>query len=175
MCSTLTKGTFSNRLLLSNQVKGCSPSVAYSLPLPLGPALLNLSIIYCACVWAPHQRNHLDRLEKMQRKITRTLFFKQFPNADATLFQQAYWFRYSQDWGCSQNSKADSGFQDFEWFGPLLLLVLTFSIADWWILGFCTKLQGLLLSSIQCLFHSHVFGMKYHLICMLSIICLVLK
>ena len=39
-------------------------------------------IIYCACVWAPHQRNHLDRLEKVQRKITRTLFFKQFPNAD---------------------------------------------------------------------------------------------
>ena len=44
MCSTLTKGTFSSRLLLSNQVKGCSPSVAHSLPLPLGPALLNLSI-----------------------------------------------------------------------------------------------------------------------------------
>ena len=47
VCSTLTKGTFSSRLLLSNQVKGCSPSVAHSLPLPLGPALLNLSII-CA-------------------------------------------------------------------------------------------------------------------------------
>ena len=44
VCSTLTKGTFSSRLLLSNQVKGCSPSVAHSLPLPLGPALLNLSI-----------------------------------------------------------------------------------------------------------------------------------
>ena len=46
VCSTLTKGTFSSRLLLSNQVKGCSPSVAYSLPLPLGPALLNLSIVW---------------------------------------------------------------------------------------------------------------------------------
>ena len=32
----------SNRLLLSNQDKGCTPSVAHSLPLPLGPALLNL-------------------------------------------------------------------------------------------------------------------------------------
>ena len=31
-----------NRLLLSNQDKGCTPSVAHSLPLPLGPALLNL-------------------------------------------------------------------------------------------------------------------------------------
>ena len=37
--------TFSNRLLLiSNQDKGCTPSVAHSLPLPLGPALLNLWI-----------------------------------------------------------------------------------------------------------------------------------
>ena len=43
VCSTLTKGTFSSRLLLSNQDKGCTPSVAHSLPLPLGPALLNLS------------------------------------------------------------------------------------------------------------------------------------
>ena len=32
----------SNRLLLSNQYKGCTPSVDHSLPLPLGPALLNL-------------------------------------------------------------------------------------------------------------------------------------
>ena len=35
--------TSSNRLLLSNQDKGYTPSVAHSLPLPLGPALLNLS------------------------------------------------------------------------------------------------------------------------------------
>ena len=35
--------TSSNRLLLGNQDKGCTPSVAHSLPLPLGPALLNLS------------------------------------------------------------------------------------------------------------------------------------
>ena len=34
--------TSSNRLLLSNQDKGCTPSVAHSLALPLGPALLNL-------------------------------------------------------------------------------------------------------------------------------------
>ena len=78
-------------------------------------------IIYnCTCVWAPHQRNHLDRLKKVQWKITRTLFFKQFPNADVRppYSNRAYWFRYCQGWGCSQNSKADSGFQDFEWFGP---------------------------------------------------------
>ena len=34
--------TSSNRLLLSNQNKGCTPCVAHSLTLPLGPALLNL-------------------------------------------------------------------------------------------------------------------------------------
>ena len=34
--------TSSNRLLLSNRDKGCTPSVAHSLALPLGPALLNL-------------------------------------------------------------------------------------------------------------------------------------
>ena len=34
--------TSSNRLLLSSQDKGCTPSVAHSLPLPLGPTLLNL-------------------------------------------------------------------------------------------------------------------------------------
>ena len=33
VCGTFTKGTFSSRLLLSNQDKGCTPSVAHSLPL----------------------------------------------------------------------------------------------------------------------------------------------
>ena len=42
LSGTLTTGTFSSRLLLSNQDKGCTPSVAHSLPLPLGSALLNL-------------------------------------------------------------------------------------------------------------------------------------
>ena len=37
VCGTLTKGTFSSRLLLSNQDKGCTPSIAHSLPLPLPP------------------------------------------------------------------------------------------------------------------------------------------
>ena len=36
VCGTLTKDTFSRRLLLSNQDKGCTPSVAHSLPLPPG-------------------------------------------------------------------------------------------------------------------------------------------
>ena len=37
-----------NWLLLSNQDKGCTPSVAHSLALPLGPALLNL---WYVCMW----------------------------------------------------------------------------------------------------------------------------
>ena len=37
VCGTLTKGTFSSWLLLSNQDKGCTPSVAHFLPLPLPP------------------------------------------------------------------------------------------------------------------------------------------
>ena len=42
--------TSSNRLLLSNQDKGCTPSVAHSLALPLGPDLLNLWTIKYVCV-----------------------------------------------------------------------------------------------------------------------------
>ena len=48
------KGTFSSRLLLSNQDKGCTPSVAHSLPLPLGPALLNLSIAFMCMTECTH-------------------------------------------------------------------------------------------------------------------------
>ena len=50
VCGTITTGTFSSRLLLSNQDKGCTPSVAHALLLPLGPALLNLSNISCTLV-----------------------------------------------------------------------------------------------------------------------------
>ena len=52
--------TSSNRLLLSNQDKGCTPSVAHSLALPLGPALLNLWTV----------SNHL----KFQQSIYRSAF-----------------------------------------------------------------------------------------------------
>ena len=52
VCGTLTKGTFSSRLLLSNQDKGCTPSVVLPLALPLGPALHNLSNVSCLCVLA---------------------------------------------------------------------------------------------------------------------------
>ena len=47
-------------------------------------ALLNLfktlvlpHIVYCICVWAPFQGNHIDRLDRVQRKITRVVFYRQ--------------------------------------------------------------------------------------------------
>ena len=50
--------TSSNRLLLSNQDKGCTPSVAHSLALPLGPALLNLWTIISDLFWCRVQIFH---------------------------------------------------------------------------------------------------------------------
>ena len=60
----------------------CTKNMSLNTLLNLYKALILPHIIYCACVWAPYQRNHLDRLEKMQRKVTRTLFLKQSPFAD---------------------------------------------------------------------------------------------
>ena len=45
VCGTLAKGTFSSRLLLSNQDKGCTPSVAHSLPLPLPPGFCSTCLV----------------------------------------------------------------------------------------------------------------------------------
>ena len=50
VCGTLTKGTFSSRLLLSNQDKGCTPSVAHSLPLPLPPGFCSTYQLFCGCL-----------------------------------------------------------------------------------------------------------------------------
>ena len=57
--------TSSNRLLLSNQDKGCTPSVAHSLPLPLGPALLNLWISFLC-----NRFSVTDSLSNFYHKIT---------------------------------------------------------------------------------------------------------
>ena len=52
VCGTLTKGTFSSWLLLSNQDKGCTPSVAHFLPLPLPPGFCSTCLLG-PCVSAP--------------------------------------------------------------------------------------------------------------------------
>ena len=52
MCGTLTKFTSSNRLLLTNQDKGCTPSIALLLALAPGPALRNLAgMLLCWQHW----------------------------------------------------------------------------------------------------------------------------
>ena len=61
--------TSSNRLLLSNQDKGCTPSVAHSLALPLGPALLNL--------WIDIMEKHTDFIQLLiHRPVKSTLYFR---------------------------------------------------------------------------------------------------
>ena len=67
---------------LSGFIIRCTRNMSSYALLNLYKALILPHITYCACVWSPHQRNHLDRLERVQRKITRTLFYKQSPNAD---------------------------------------------------------------------------------------------
>ena len=47
VCGTLTNDTFSSQLLLSNQDKGCTPSVAHSLPLPLPPSFCSTCQVFC--------------------------------------------------------------------------------------------------------------------------------
>ena len=59
VCGTLTKGTFSSRLLLSNQDKRCTPSVAHSLPLPLPPGFCSTCQI--SMVWMSTLHLHLSR------------------------------------------------------------------------------------------------------------------
>ena len=67
---------------LSGFIIRCTKNMSPNTLLNLYKALILPHIIYCACVWAPYQRNHLDRLEKVERKVTRTLFLKQSPFAD---------------------------------------------------------------------------------------------
>ena len=74
--------TSSNRLLLSNQDKGCSPSVAHSLALPLGPALLNLWIdsnTIAICMFSDCQHyTHLVGILQLSFKNWMSLFQQAF-------------------------------------------------------------------------------------------------
>ena len=72
--------TSSNRLLLSNQDKGCTPSVAHSLALPLGPALLNLWIV-CVLQGAHVSISGIDAMQASaprDRKNVRLWYFVLF-------------------------------------------------------------------------------------------------
>ena len=67
---------------LSGFIIRCTKNMTSYALLNLYKALILPHIVYCACVWAPYQQNHLARLEKVQRKVTRTLFFKQSSYTD---------------------------------------------------------------------------------------------
>ena len=68
--------TSPNRLLLSNQDKGCTPSVAHSLALPLGPALLKPKPLYYVTfhVQSHFQGPECKAIEKGEYNGTRLLF-----------------------------------------------------------------------------------------------------
>ena len=38
-------------------------------------ALILPHVVYCVCVWAPYQHNHIDRLERIDRKDTQVSFY----------------------------------------------------------------------------------------------------
>ena len=78
VCSTLTKGTFSSRLLLSNQDKGWTPSVAHSLPLPLGPALLNLSSFIHVCAFLGMQKLRIGLIPVLEGVVFHYIRLKYF-------------------------------------------------------------------------------------------------
>ena len=59
VCGTLTKGTFSSLLLLSNQDKGCTPSVAHSLPLPLPPGFCSTCQVWYVLMGSKWGQNKL--------------------------------------------------------------------------------------------------------------------
>ena len=142
---------------------------------PLSCHILSIVLVF----WAPHQRNHLDRLEKVQRKITRTLFFKEFPNADV---RPPY-----------SNRLIDLDIVRVEDALKIQRLILGFKIlndlapasfgsyiqhsrlVNTRLLHQASRTSSFFNSMFIWLFHFHVFGMKYRLIYILSGICLVLK
>ena len=76
-------GNVANKISkLSGFIVRCTRNMTSDALLNLYKSLILPHIVYCVCVWSPFQRNHIDRLEKIQRKITRTLFYKDFPEVD---------------------------------------------------------------------------------------------
>ena len=53
---------------LSGFIIRCTKSMSPNTLLNLYKVLILPHIIYCACVWAPYQRNHLDSWKRCRRK-----------------------------------------------------------------------------------------------------------
>ncbi len=67
---------------LSGFVIRCSRNMSPDALLNLYKSLVLPHVVYCVCVWAPFQGNHIDRLEKIQRKITRVAFYRTSSKVD---------------------------------------------------------------------------------------------
>ena len=72
-------GTVSDKIsTLSGFIIRCTKNMSSAALLNLYKSLILPHLVYCVCVWAPFQRNHIDRLEKIQRKVTRISFYRRF-------------------------------------------------------------------------------------------------
>ena len=72
--------TSSNRLLLSNQDKGCTRSVAHSLPLPLGPRSAKPLDCHCVCVYGQPNRRPLHSIDSARRATPCWKIVQNLPN-----------------------------------------------------------------------------------------------
>ena len=72
-------GTISDKISkLSGYIIRCTKKMSSAALLNLYKSPILPHLVYCVCVWAPFQRNHIDRLEKIQRKITCISFYRRF-------------------------------------------------------------------------------------------------
>ena len=72
-------GTVSDKISkLSGFIIRCTKNMSSAALLNLYKSLILPHLVYCVCIWAPFQRNHIDRLEKIQRKVTRISFYRRF-------------------------------------------------------------------------------------------------
>ncbi len=61
---------------LSGFIIRCTRNMSSAALLNLFKSLVLPHVVYCICVWAPFQGNHIDRLDRVQRKITRVVFYR---------------------------------------------------------------------------------------------------
>ena len=61
---------------LSGFIIRCTKNMSSTALLNLFKSLVLPHLVYCICVWAPSQGNHIDRLDRVQRKITRVVFYR---------------------------------------------------------------------------------------------------
>ena len=102
VCGTLTKGTFSSRLLQSNQDKGCTPSVAHSLPLPLPPSFCSTCLIYQCAIGSemPSKivQNLNDNTNFAPQTLMKEIMLSPTWQSQILTLSQLHWKKYPQFW-----------------------------------------------------------------------------